>query len=523
MSHSHIESTLESPSPSSLSGVAEPPPFHNNLHYQEVLGTLRYGIIARKGLILLIGDAGVGKTTMLHQLAGELAANVTCIFESDPETNFTDLLRLILGHLENSSNSSNSLSMMGRCKAILSSQLERGRIVCLMIDNAERLRDESLEYLLHNFYSPAPAEGDENLLQIVLAGRPELREKPRLSSLKLRSEIVCQLQPLRHKDIAGYLKTRLRAAQLAEETFDSGAIDRIAVYAGGNPHLINAISNRALQVSKQSRVTAEMVARAAEGLNLPEARRLPGETTKQNLETASESEAPIRLADGDAMEVEGQLRDTFDSLNPPAPTRSRNAFRLVLILLLLAGAAAWLQTERGKTELSKWFGKPREAVDSQPRIESNTGASVAARQAAPALPAPEGEFSSPTISASATSPSLPVAEESVEIPSTETKKGTGKNSPANDPRRARKAPPPKSNDRQTALAPDASAQRKLLETKVHKAIENRAITGVDVAVIRGTAFLKGGVATDQQKDAAERAARSVPGVERVDNQIAVGS
>ena len=527
MSHNHIESPLESPPPSSLSSVAEPPPFHNNLHYQEVLATLRYGIIARKGLILLIGDSGLGKTTMLHQLTRELDTNVTCIFESDPEVNFTDLLRFILSNLEIADDSRNSLSMMQRCKVILRSQLEQGRIVSLMIDNAERLHDESLEYLLHNFYGAAA--GDENLLQIVLAGRPELREKPRLRSLKPRCELVCQLQPLRDKEIAAYLKTRLRAAHLAEETFDSAAIDRIAAYAGGNPHLINAISNRALQVSEQSsvaNVTAEMVARAAHGLDLPEARRPPVEATTQNPEMPNESEEPFRLVDGDTTKIVGQtvLDYTFDGPKPSAAGRGRKTVRILLILLLLGGAAAWLQSQAGKSELSNWIGKVSELIGSRQKLESNTGAPVIGRQAVP-TPAPGGEVSSPSISESAIDrPTLPDTENSVEIPSPDqTEKGMKKTSPANDPKFARKAPPPASNDPEALPTQSAGAQRKLLEAKVHKAIENRAIIGVDVAVINGTAVLEGRVATESQKDAAERAARSVAGVERVSNRIAVGS
>jgi general secretion pathway protein A len=519
----------------SLSSAAEPLAFHNNLHYQEVLASLRYGIIARKGLVLLIGDSGVGKSTLLHQLTRELDTNVTCIFESDPEVNFTDLLRLILGNLEvPPTNSRSSLSMLQRCKVILRSQLQRDRVVSLMIDNADRLRDETLEYLLHNFYSAVPAEGDENLVQIVLAGRPKLREKlaqPHLRSLRPRSELVCQLQPLRDRDVAAYLKTRLRAAHLADETFDSTAIDRIAAYAGGNPYLINAISNRALQINEQSpvtsSVTAEMVADAVYGLDLREARRALGEPTKQNPEIPNESEEPFRLLDSDPTEAVGQtfLNYTFDDPKPPLWTarRARNAARLLLILLLLGGAAAWLQSEAGKIQLSKWLGR-QSGSDSQQRPQAETDAPVVARQTVP-TPAPDGEISSPSISESATgSPALPDGEKSVEIPSpVQTEKGTEKTSPANDPKSARKASPPASNDPQPPLAQSAGAQRKLLEAKIYKAIENRAITGVNVAVINGTAFLEGRVATERQKKAAERAARSVTGVERVRNKIAVSA
>jgi hypothetical protein len=337
---------------------------------------------------------------------------------------------------------------------------------------------------------------------------------------------VCQLHPLRDKEIAAYLKTRLRAAQLSEETFDSGAIARMAAYSGGNPHLINALSNRALQVSGQSpvtNVTAEMVARAAHSLDLSEARRPVGETTKQNLEIPNEREEPFRLADGDTTEVVGQtfLNYTFDDPKPSAAGRGRRAVRVLLIVLLLGGAAAWLQSEPGKSELSKWSGKLSEMVGLRQKVESDTGAPVIARQDVPATPAPGGELSSPSSSESAIdSPPLPDAEKSVEVPSpVQTEEGTVETSP--DPKRARNAPPPTNNDPQAPLAQSPDAQRKLLEAKIYKAIENRAIIGVNVAVINGTAVLEGRVATERQKNAAERAARSVSGVDRVRNRIAV--
>jgi len=301
---------FESPPPSSFNSVSEPPPFHNNLHYQEVLATLRYGIIARKGLILLIGDAGMGKTTLLDQLTRELDTNVACIFESDPDVNFTDLLRLVLDNSEITDNSPDSLSMLQRCKVILRSQLATGRIVSLMIDNAERLRYETLEPLLHNF-SSAP-DRDENLLQIVLAGRPELRDKlaqARLHLLEPRAEIVSQLQPLRDQDIAAYLETRLRAVNLPEEIFNSAAMDQIAAYSGGNPHLINAITNRAVQVSDGSpvtHVTAEMVAHAARSLDLSDTRRPVKEAVNQNFEIPNERDGRFPLAEDDTTEVVGR-------------------------------------------------------------------------------------------------------------------------------------------------------------------------------------------------------------------------
>ena len=518
---------FDSPPPS-FNSIFEPPPFHNTLHYQEVLATLRYGIIARKGLIVLIGDAGMGKSTLLDQLTRELDTHVACIFESDPDVDFTHLLRLLLDNLESAGNSPNSLSMLRRCKVILRSQLEAGRVVALIIDNAERLRHETLEQLLHNFFS-APIDRDKNLLQIVLAGRPELAQnlaQPRLRSLKARAEIVCELQPLRDKDIAAYIETRLRAVNLPEEIFDSAALDQIAAYTGGNPRLINAISNRALQVSDGSpltHVTAEMVARAAQSLDLSETWRPVKEPVNQDFEIPNHGDERFGLVEDDTTEVFDRtfLNSTFGhrKSRPWPAGRGQKVVRVLFILLLLAGGAAWLQSVTGKSELSNWVGKLSEIVGLRQKLESNANAPLLATQEAPT---PGGEAPVPPTSESVTgNPPLSEAEKSADTSAPVlTEKATEK-PPAIDPTPAPRKAPVRAGDSQAPPAGNADARRKLLEAQVYRAIENRAILGVTVSVINDIIYLDGQVATKEQRDTAERGAQSVAGANRVRNRIAV--
>jgi len=537
---SRSNSNFESQHPTSLSGDSEPPPFYSNLHYQEVLTTLRYGIIARKGLVLLIGAAGTGKTTLLRQLTRELDSNVTCIFESDPDVNFTDLLRLVLGNLEVVGNTRNELSMMQRCKTILRSELERGHIVSLVIDNAQRLRDETLEYLLHNFFAAVTADRDENLLQIVLAGRPELKERleqPRLRSLKPRSDLLCQLQPLRDNEITAYIANRLRAAQLPAHVFDHVAIDRIAGYTGGNPQLVNVLCDRTLQItegSPVSKVSPETIARAARDLGLSEPRFPARETAEPNFEMPNERDEPFRFqsADGDTTEVVGQtfLNYTFEDRRPwlwPAD-RNRKVVRVLLFLILLGGSAAWLQSEVGKNQLALWVGKQNGPVGAPdaPLIEKQNPLPAPAPSSENPLPQPNIGDSSETSLPATEKPVEPLSSVLTEKAPVLTEKAAEKSPaekpPTSDPKPApKKAPMSAGNSRQAPVAENADAQRKLLEAQVYKAIENRAIMGVDVSVINGTAYLEGRVATERQRDAAERAARSVAGVQRVRNRIAV--
>ena len=538
MNRSHFDSQG-----ADLSAKSEAQPFHNHLHFQEVLGTLGYGIIARKGLILLIGDAGTGKSALLHQLTRDLDGNVTCIFVSDPEVNFTDLLRLVLSHLEGPGDTRGGLSMMQRCKAILRSQLDQGHIICLIIDNAQRLRDETLEYVLHNFFSAISAAGDENLLQIVLAGRPELGERlaqPRLRSLKPRSSLMCQLQPLRDKDIAAYIEHRLRTGNLPVDTFGRAAIQRIVAYTGGNPQQVNVLCDGALQATDRSpdcEVTPEMITRAARELDLSEARPPLTDRAAPGFEIPRERDEPSRFqfADDGTNEMVGQtfLNCTVDDRRPwlwPSG-RNRLAVRILVILILLGGAAAWLQSEAGKSQLAAWIGKQSGNEGSKQGLRADANAPRVAKQDIPASPTtpapltrpvPEGKVPSKSMSDSGTSSlPLPDKEKSAEMPSPVLTEKAAENSSTTAKSAPRNAPAPPTNAGQPLATNNPAAQRKILEAQIYRAIKNHAIVGVDVSVINGTAVLKGRVATERQKNAAERAARSVAGVKRVRNRIAV--
>jgi len=202
-----------------------------------------------------------------------------------------------------------------------------------------------------------------------------------------------------------------------------------------------------------------------------------------------------------------------------------------VILILLGGAAAWLQSEAGKSQLADWVGKQSENVSSKQGLPADANAPLVAKQDIPASPTtpapltrpvPEGEVLSPPMSDSGTSSlPLPDNEKSAEMPSPVLTEKAAENPSTTAKPAPRKAPAPPTNDRQPPAADNPATQRKILEAQIYRAIKNRAIVGVDVSVIDGTAVLKGRVATERQKNAAEQAARSVAGVKRVSNRIAV--
>jgi hypothetical protein len=216
--------------------------------------------------------------------------------------------------------------------------------------------------------------------------------------------------------------------------------------------------------------------------------------------------------------VVGQTFLNYTLNDPRTAGRKRKTIRVLLILLLLVGGAAWLQSEAGKAQLSNWIGTQDGNVD----LQSDANLPTIAKQDLPVPGAPSREIPSPPISDSATdSPPLADAKKSAEIPPILTEKATEKPAASGRKPAPRKTPVLASKDRQAPVADNPDAQRKLLQAKIYKAIANRAIIGVTVSVIDNITYLDGRVATESQRNAAEQAARSVAGVERVRNRIAV--
>ena len=492
--------------------------FYSNLRIQEALTTIRYCIEARRGLVVLSGDAGIGKSTLLQKVSAEFAPNVVCIMASDPRLNFTDILRLILRNLNAASADEDEAATLRSCKFHLRARMQRRQIVALIFDNAQHLADSTLRQLAENFLAAGPADRDGYLLQMVLAGRPQLKEQlPQAARLpvQLNLPIMCELHPLVDIEIASYIEQKLRASALPMELFEPRAVEQIARYSHGNPRWINAICDRALQVcggSDGGTVTIELIEGVAKDLDLRLA-ELGGRSARETFADPAETfDLPqFQLGEKDTTEVVGetflQYNHAYDRNEWLRPRqRKTGLLRTLVILILVVGAGAWVQTGPGSNPLANW----REQLLGILQARHQSGAEI--KTAAIAQPVPN-------LGAASAEPNPAVAQSEtiVEPP----RAATAETFPA-----SKAAPPPKSaakptQARRLANQDDLPQRRDDLEADVIQAIANRAIMGVAVSVVHGTAFLDGHVATERQRRAAERAARSVNGIERVRNRITV--
>ena len=535
---------FDSPQPASRDTSPDISFFYNNQNFEEVRGSLRYGVEARKGLILLTGDAGTGKTMLLHRVIQELDNGVTFIVESDPDVNFTALLRLMLRNLNHESDSADRVSMLQSCKRILRAELERGHTICLILDNAERVRDDTLECVMQNFLGPAASrDRDQKILQVILAGRPPLQERllqPGLRSITPSPGLVCHVEALSHQDAADYVRHRIQAGQLAGQSIRNDAIDRIVAYAAGNLRSANLLCGYVLELAQKSsipKITAELIDAAARDLDIAKSPPVENKTPKANFEIPNDRDEPFsfQLGDGDSTQVVGQTFLNYHD-NEPRPwlrhgDRDRTAVRLFLTVIFLGAAFLWLQDQFGGFPPADWNEKLRDLTGASEQLSTQpkTGSPVPLQTAQiepSSPPAPAKDDSPPqVVEQTLVNPSRLEADRSnepdtVRLP--EKPEKPARQALATKAKTVTKNTSlPASNERRASTSENPEILNKQLEMEIYKAIENRAIIGIAVSVDNGTAYLEGQVATERQKRAAESAARSVGGVERVRSRIGV--
>jgi general secretion pathway protein A len=241
--------------------------------HREALAGLIYSSCTRPGLTVLVGEAGTGKTTLLYSLVNMIEKRrfitALCTNPTLTREEFYDLLLLKLGIRCPSSLKSRQLVALQ--ENLLKNRAD-GRPSVLIVDEAQRLSPELLEEirLLLNLETPR-----EKLLEIIIAGQPELWEvlrRPDLRQLKQRISYICRLQPLTSQETREYIEHRLaRAGLVQQQLFSEAVIDVIFEYSHGIPRLINTLCDTALRngfADQASRITIPIVRESAKELDL---------------------------------------------------------------------------------------------------------------------------------------------------------------------------------------------------------------------------------------------------------------
>jgi general secretion pathway protein A len=215
---------------------------------RESLDELTYGIKARKGLMLLTGEPGTGKTTLINKLLDRLHEHgVTTAFIFNPHLEVSELFDFMLtefGIPSGPRRSGNAFMCLNRW---LLERQRAGESPILIVDEAQGLPSHVLEEIRMFVNLETP---HQKLLQIILSGQPELEEKlnrPDLRQLRQRITLRCKTSRLTLEEAHNYVETRLSlAGAKAKPTFTSEALDAIHLYSGGIPRLMNLLCEHAL-------------------------------------------------------------------------------------------------------------------------------------------------------------------------------------------------------------------------------------------------------------------------------------
>jgi general secretion pathway protein A len=216
-------------------------------HHQEALAHLTYGIKERKGFIVITGEVGTGKTTLIHTLLARLEPNVKTALIFNPNLTLEDFFLLVFDEFELEASQLTKAHFLITLNNFLLQGAERNENAVLIIDEAQNLPLPILEEirLLLNLET-----AKSKLLQIVLSGQPELHQKlnlPGLRQLKQRISIRYHIPPLSREETGKYIKERLRIAGSPNPSlFTDKAINEIFKYSKGIPRLVNILGDNAL-------------------------------------------------------------------------------------------------------------------------------------------------------------------------------------------------------------------------------------------------------------------------------------
>lgn len=245
--------------------------------HREAYAGLMYAVTARKGFVVLTGEVGTGKTTLLHAL---LKGSPQCHFSVvlNPSLTPAEFLEFVMHDFGiDIRKTNNKAQRLVALYTFLAQSQSRGKTPVLVVDEAHRLDATLLEEirLLTNFESSVA-----KLLQIVLVGQVEFDQtldRSDLRQLKQRVAVRLKVNPLKAADIEQYIWHRWRIAGGRKSPFHPDAVAKVAAVTGGIPRLVNTLCDNALLVAfatDSHEVTEAHVSEAARDLHLVASDRL---------------------------------------------------------------------------------------------------------------------------------------------------------------------------------------------------------------------------------------------------------
>jgi type II secretory pathway predicted ATPase ExeA len=314
--------------------------------HREGLAQLSYGIRARKGFVVLTGEVGTGKTTLIHALLNDLngSAQTALIFSTIVSP--ADLLRSVceeFGLVEPKRPLQDIHDYLVSLNGFLLESYRKGENCALIIDESQNLSAEVLESirLLSNFET-----SKDKLLQILLVGQPELAVRlnsPELRQLKQRVMLRHHLRALSQQECCEYVSNRLKVAGGDRQIFTPNALESIHTYSGGIPRIMNVLCDNALLTGYalgRKEIDTGIIREVAEDLSIttnPEARIRPIRQVVNNTNGNSSAQG-FSVASAEARSGIARLEPRPAAVKPILKSVQLTAFVPANFLNVLAAA-----------------------------------------------------------------------------------------------------------------------------------------------------------------------------------------
>ena len=214
--------------------------------HKEALAVLKYGVLNNQGFLLLTGDVGTGKTTLINALVNSLGPDTLFINVVDPRLDKLDFFKLVGRSFGLEAKLTTKFDFLMAFKDFLYRAHDSNKNVLLIIDEAQKLSLGSLEEirLLSNI-----ERQERKLLNVFFIGQEEFNDiliRPECRALRQRITIVHNIKALNETETAQYVKYRLRIAGTQRQIFTDKALKKIYAFSRGYPRLINIICDQAL-------------------------------------------------------------------------------------------------------------------------------------------------------------------------------------------------------------------------------------------------------------------------------------
>lgn len=241
--------------------------------HKEGLATLRYGILDNKGFLVLTGDVGTGKTTLINALMGSLSNDVVCASVPDPSLDKLDFLNYIAAAFGINEDFSSKGKFLAHFTSFLRKAHLQNKKVLLIIDEAQLLTQELLEEI--RLLSNIVTQDSSPLLNIFFVGQYEFNEiitRPENRAIAQRITLNYYIEPLSVEETGEYIRHRLKIAGTTEEIFTSSAIEDVYDFSKGFPRKINVICDHCLMsayADDKTKITSEIVKESSRELEIP--------------------------------------------------------------------------------------------------------------------------------------------------------------------------------------------------------------------------------------------------------------